>query len=90
MVKKFIGRTNTQPSLTFGVLNPAEFRYQINSTRPTDYGFFNANGTAMNLASTSSYSQLSNTGAAVESKDEESYLHLDGEWKADLEKKKAA
>jgi len=78
------GKTNAQPSLTFGLLNPARFDYQINSTRPTDYGFFNANGSATNLASTSSFSQLSNTGAQVVSSDEERYVHLDGEWRAGL------
>jgi iron complex outermembrane receptor protein len=78
------GKTNAQPSLTFGLINPARFDYRINTTRPTDYGFFNANGTPANLSTTSSFSQLSNTGAAVESKDSEDYLHLDGEWRADL------
>jgi iron complex outermembrane receptor protein len=75
------GVTNSQPSLTFGLMNPARFEYQINTTRPTDYAFSNAAGQPLDLSRTSSYSQLSNTGASVESKDEERYLHLDGEWK---------
>ncbi len=77
------GKTNSQPSLTYGLMNPARFDYAINTSRPTDYGFFNANGTPINLGSTSSYAQLTNTGASVESTDKEDYLHLDGEWKRD-------
>jgi iron complex outermembrane recepter protein len=78
------GNTQAQPSLTYGLINPAEFRYQINTTRPTDWNFYNANGTAMDLSKPSSYSQMSNTGARLDSTDKEKYVHLDLEWKADL------
>ncbi|WP_374662613.1 TonB-dependent receptor [Inhella sp.] len=78
------GKTNSQPSLTFGLMNPARFDYTINSTRPTDYRFTNADGTRTDLSKTSNYVQMSNTGASVESTDEERYVHLDGEWRAKL------
>jgi iron complex outermembrane receptor protein len=78
------GKTNAQPSLTFALLNPARFEYQINTSRPTDYGFFNADGTPVNTGVTSSYSQLSNTGAQVQSTDKEDYVHLDAEWRRAL------
>lgn len=74
------GKTNAQPSLTFGLMNPGRFDYQINTTRPTDYGFRNADGSNTDLSRTSSYSQLSNTGAQVVSNDKERYFHIDGEW----------
>lgn len=75
------GKTNSQPSLTFGVINP-NIRYTINTGRPTDYAILNsATGQPINLASTSSYVQMSNTGAAVSSTDEEKYLHLNGTYK---------
>ena len=74
------GKTNSQPSLTFGVINP-NMRYQINTTRPTDYSVFDAANNPIDLSRTSSYSQMSNTGASVNSEDRESYLHLDGEYK---------
>ncbi|MBH9552608.1 TonB-dependent receptor [Inhella gelatinilytica] len=77
------GVTNAQPSLTFGLLNPARFDYQINTTRPTDYGFSTSTGAPVNLGATNSFSQLSNTGAQVASKDQEQYLHLDGEWRGE-------
>jgi iron complex outermembrane recepter protein len=73
------GVTNKQPSLTFGLLNP-NMRYTINTTRPTDYAMLDAAGNPINLATTSSFSQLSNTGAQVASSDDETYLHLDGAW----------
>jgi iron complex outermembrane recepter protein len=77
------GVTNAQPSLTFGLINP-NMSYSINTTRPTDYRMTNPiTGQAIDLSRTSSYVQMSNTGASVKSSDEESYLHLNGEWKLD-------
>lgn len=78
------GKTNSQPSLTYALMDPARFDYAINGSRPTDYHFSNANGSRTDLGSTSAYSQLSNTGASVESIDEERYVHLDGEWRTKL------
>jgi iron complex outermembrane recepter protein len=75
------GKTNSQPSLTFGIINP-NIRYTINTGRPTDYAILNsATGQPINLSTTASYAQLSNTGAAVASTDEEKYLHLNGMYK---------
>lgn len=73
------GVTNSQPSLTFGVINP-NMSYQINGSRPTDYRVTDPiTGQPIALGRTSSYVQMSNTGASVKSSDDESYLHLNGE-----------
>jgi iron complex outermembrane recepter protein len=77
------GVTNSQPSLTFGIINP-NVRYQINTGRPTDYFVTNsATGAPIDLSNPANYSQMSNTGASVASKDDEDYLHLNGEYKLD-------
>jgi iron complex outermembrane receptor protein len=77
------GVTNSQPSLTFGLINP-NMSYTINTTRPTDYRMTNAiSGQAIDLSRTSSYVQMSNTGASVKSADDESYVHLNGTWNLD-------
>jgi iron complex outermembrane receptor protein len=77
------GVTNAQPSLTFGLVNP-NMSYQINTSRPTDYRMTDAiTGQPIDLSRTSSYAQMSNTGASVASNDDETYFHLDGEWKID-------
>jgi iron complex outermembrane recepter protein len=77
------GVTNSQPSLTFGLINP-NVTYRINSGRPTDYTVLNANGTPIDTGNINNYVQLSNTGASVRSTDEEKYFHFDGEYKLAL------
>ncbi len=75
------GLTKAQPSLTFGIINP-NVSYQINSSRPTDYSLTDpVTGKPYDLANPNSYSQMSNVGAAVSSKDDETYLHADAEYK---------
>ncbi|MGL4230598.1 MAG: TonB-dependent receptor plug domain-containing protein, partial [Casimicrobium sp.] len=74
------GVTNSQPTATFAVLNP-NIRYTINTSRPTDYALLNSAGQRIGLSNTSNVSLISNVGASVSSKDEETYLHLDGEYK---------
>jgi iron complex outermembrane recepter protein len=77
------GVTNTQPSLTFAVLNP-NISYRINGNRPTDWSITNpATGQAVDLNSLASYVQMSNNGSSANSRDKEKYFHLDGEWKFD-------
>jgi iron complex outermembrane receptor protein len=79
------GITNSQPSLTFGIVNP-NLTYQINTTRPTDYRLTDAvTGQPIAMGSLASYNQMSNTGAKLVSKDDESYVHLNGTWKIDGE-----
>jgi iron complex outermembrane recepter protein len=75
------GDTKSQPSLTFGIINP-NMTYRINNNRPTDYVLTDsATGRPIDLSNTANYSQMSNTGAAVYSKDVEDYFHIDGEYK---------
>jgi iron complex outermembrane receptor protein len=78
------GVTNSQPSLTFAIINP-NVTYRINGGRPTDYSITNsATGQPIDLSNPANYSQLSNTGASVSSKDKEKYVHVDGDYKFEL------
>jgi iron complex outermembrane recepter protein len=74
------GVTNSQPSLTFALINP-NLSYRINGDRPTDYTLLNANGSPIDTGNINNYVQMSNTGASVKSTDEEKYFHFDGEYK---------
>ncbi len=77
------GKTNSQPSIVFGVINP-NVSYQSNGTRPTDYNITDSlTGAPINLRSVTSFGQMSNIGASVNSTDDETYFHLDVEYKAD-------
>jgi iron complex outermembrane recepter protein len=75
------GVTNSQPSLTWGLINP-NITYRINGDRPTDYTITDSvTGRPIDLSNPANYVQMSNTGAKVNSVDKEDYLHLDGEYK---------
>jgi iron complex outermembrane recepter protein len=75
------GVTNSQPSLTWGLINP-NITYRINGDRPTDYTVTDSvTGRPIDLSNPANYAQMSNTGAKVNSVDKEDYLHLDGEYK---------
>jgi iron complex outermembrane receptor protein len=77
------GKTNSQPSIVFGVINP-NISYQSNGTRPTDYNITNATtGAPVNLRDVRSFGQMSNIGASVNSTDDETYFHLDAVYDAD-------
>ena len=76
------GKTNSQPSIVFGVINP-NISYQSNGSRPTDYNITNSTtGLPLNLRDVRSFGQMSNIGASVNSTDDETYLHLDFDYKA--------
>lgn len=77
------GVTNSQPSLTWGIINP-NISYRINGGRPTDYSITDSSGRPIDLSNPSSFVQMSNTGASVASKDDEDYLHLNGQFKLDM------
>ena len=75
------GKTNSQPSLTYVLVNP-NMSYNINTTRPTDYAMYRSvDGKPIDMSTPASYAQASNTGAAVDSSDKESYLHLDADYR---------
>ena len=77
------GKTNSQPSIVFGVINP-NISYQSNGSRPTDYNITNSTtGLPVNLRDIRSFGQMSNIGASVNSSDDETYLHLDATYDAD-------
>ncbi|WP_269531502.1 TonB-dependent receptor [Chitinimonas sp. BJYL2] len=77
------GVTQNQPSLFWGLYN-TNMSYQINTTRPTDYSLFYDNGTQANLSTPAELKLMNIMAAAVESTDEESYLHLDGAYELNL------
>ena len=76
------GVTNSQPSIVLGIVNP-NITYRINAGNAVDYSIVNAAGTPFNLNSPSTFVQLSNQGASVNSNDKETYAHVDGEYKLD-------
>ena len=74
------GKTNSQPSLTYGLINP-NISYQINQSRPTDFSMLNpASGQPIDLGKVSSFVQISPSGGRANSQDRENYLHLDGDY----------
>jgi iron complex outermembrane recepter protein len=78
------GKTGNQPSLTFAIINP-NVSYSINGDRPTDYRLTDSRtGQPIDLSNINNYRQMSNTGAGVKSTDEETYFHLDGDYKLNL------
>ncbi len=78
------GKTNSQPSIVFGVINP-NVSFSGNGSRPTDYNITDAiTGAPVNLRSITSFGQMSNVGASVNSTDKENYFHLDGQSKKEL------
>jgi iron complex outermembrane recepter protein len=77
------GKTNSQPHMVFGVLNP-NVSYQINGNRPTDYRLTNpTTGAAIDLRNPANWVQITGAAAAVDSEDREDYLHLDGNYTLD-------
>ena len=77
------GTTNSQPSIVFGAINP-NISYQSNGSRPTDYNITDSvTGRPLDLRSISSFGQMSNIGASVNSTDDETYVHVDVDFKAD-------
>jgi iron complex outermembrane recepter protein len=77
------GVTNSQPTITYGLINP-NITYRINTSGPTDYAITNsATGQPIDLSNPANYAQMSNTGASVASKDIEDYFHFDAEYKLD-------
>lgn len=75
------GETNSQPSITWGLINP-NITYRINGGRPTDYTITNSvTGQPIDLSNPANFVQMSNTGAKVNSVDKEDYFHFDGEYK---------
>lgn len=76
------GITGSEPMLTYGLINN-NVSFNVNGSRPTNYTVTDLTGKAIDMSKISNFSQMSNTAAAVESLDQEHYLHLDGEYKAD-------
>ena len=77
---KGYGVTQSQPTLTFGLLN-AGMRYRIHGDRPTDYVMLDANGQPIDLGNVNNFRLMQPIAASVSSTDSERYLHLDGEYK---------
>lgn len=78
------GKTASQPSLVYGLLNPQSVNFSQTSGAPARYTINNAAGTPIDLTKVSNFSLLTNQGAAVKALDKENYLHLDGDYRIDL------
>ena len=77
------GATQSQPQLTFGVINP-NMAYQINGSRATDWSMTDsATGAPIDFSKASNLTQMSNTAASVISVDKEDYTHMDAAYKVD-------
>jgi iron complex outermembrane receptor protein len=76
------GLTNSEPMLTYGLINP-NMSYAINGSSPTRYTVTDLKGNAIDMSKIANFSQMSNTAAAVESLDQEHYAHLDFDYKPD-------
>ena len=73
------GETKQQPQLTFGLINP-NMSYSISRDNGTDWAMLDAANKPIDMSKVSNFVMMSNTAAAVVSKDKEDYLHLDGEY----------
>lgn len=75
------GVTASQPSLVYGLLNPASVNFSQTPGAPAEYAILDATGKSIDLTKVGNFSLLTNQGAAVRAADKESYLHLDGEFR---------
>ncbi len=77
------GITGSEPMLTYGLINN-NVSFNVKGSSPTTYTVTDLSGKNIDMSNIANFSQMSNTAAAVESLDQEHYLHLDAEYKADL------
>ena len=75
------GTTASQPSLVYGLLNPATVKFSQTPDAPAQYTINGANGQPIDLRNVANFSLLTNQGSAVKAMDKESYFHLDGDYK---------
>lgn len=73
------GETKQQPQLTFGLINP-NMSYSIDPSKGTSWTMLNSANQPIDMGNVSNFVMMSNTAAAVVSKDKEDYLHLDAEY----------
>jgi len=78
------GKTASQPSLVYGLLNPQSIVLSQTSDAPAQYSINNAAGGAIDLTRVSNFAMLTNQGAAVKALDKETYVHLDADYRVDL------
>ena len=77
------GSTASQPSLVYGLLNPASVNFSQTPGAPAEYVILDAAGKSIDLTKVGNYSLLTNQGAAVKAMDKETYAHLDMEYRLD-------
>ncbi|MFZ4650551.1 MAG: TonB-dependent receptor [Rubrivivax sp.] len=77
------GTTASQPSLVYGLLNPASVNFSQTPGAPAEYVILDAAGKSIDLTKVGNFSLLTNQGAAVKAKDTESYAHVDLEYRLD-------
>ena len=77
------GTTASQPSLVYGLLNPASVNFSQTPGAPAEYVILDAAGKSIDLTKVGNFSLLTNQGAAVKAKDTESYAHIDLDYRLD-------
>lgn len=77
------GITASQPSLVYGLLNPATVKFSQTPDAPSQYTINGANGQPIDLRNVNNFALLTNQGSAVKASDKESYFHLDGDYRID-------
>ncbi|MBV8502886.1 MAG: TonB-dependent receptor [Paucibacter sp.] len=75
------GLTNSEPSMVFGLISPAQVKYSQTPSAPTSYSVLDAAGKPIDMGNVNNFQLMSALAPAVASIDKESYLHLDGEYK---------
>ena len=75
------GLTKSEPSMVFGMLNPASMTYSQTPGSPASYAVLDAAGKPINMGNVSNFQLMSALAPAVTSTDKESYAHVDGDLK---------
>ncbi|WP_077033977.1 TonB-dependent receptor [Pelomonas sp. KK5] len=75
------GLTNSEPSMVFGLMNPAQMTFSQSAGLPASYAVLDAAGKPIDQGNVSNFQLMTALAPAVTSIDKESYGHVDGEWK---------
>ena len=74
------GLTPSEPSMVFGLLNPAAVKYSQTPGDAAQYSVLNGAGQPIDMGNVANFSLMSGLAPAVESIDKERYAHLDGQY----------
>jgi len=75
------GLTNSEPSMVFGLMNPASMTYSQAAGSPASYAVLDAAGKPIDQGNVANFQLMSALAPAVASIDKENYGHLDADLK---------